>query len=167
MLILSNIFQSIRNSEYSVKKITVRQIRVWPVPFVNLGYFVFNCFWGLECFSDLVLRSAVIFKTYMQPTNWLETNCSFLLNEQARKQQALRPLLWRKANARDTSVNLYGGQVTLTTQLVEPNSLWLVCWNKTILGISKRLTLLAALRLYKSTTLKAETVSGWSGRHMF
>ena len=111
MLILSNIFQSIRNSEYSVKKINVRQIRVWPVPFVNLGYFVFNCFWGLECFSDLVLRSAVIFKTYMQPTNWLETNCSFLL--------------------------------------------------------SKRLTLLAALCLYKSTTLKAETVSGWSGRHMF
>ena len=60
-----------------LKIITVRQIRVWPVPFVNLGYFVFNCFWGLECFSDLVLRSAVIFKTYMQPTNWLETNCSF------------------------------------------------------------------------------------------
>ena len=51
--------------------------------------------------------------------------------------------------------------------LIKPSSLLLVCWNKTILDTSRRLTLLSALRPYMSTILKAETVSGWLGRHMF
>ena len=51
--------------------------------------------------------------------------------------------------------------------LIKPSSLLLVCWNKTILDTSRRLTLLSTLRPYMSTILKAETVSGWLGRHMF
>ena len=102
----------------------------------------------------------------MRLTHWAETNCSFLLNEQARKQQALIPSLWRRANARDISVRI-SIEVNSHYQLIKPSSLWLVCWNKTILEISKRLTLLFALRLYKSTILKAETVTGWLGRECF
>ena len=105
-------------------------------------------------------------QTNMRPTHWAETKCSFLLNEQARKQQALTPSLWRRTNAWDISVRI-SIEVNSHYQLIKPSSLWLVCWNKTILEISKRLTLLFALRLYKSTILKAETVTGWLGRECF
>ena len=72
-----------------------------------------------------------------------------------------------RSDERLTLKNLYGGQFTLSTQFIKPSSLWLVCWNKTILDISRRLTLLSALRPYKSTILKAQTVTGWLGRRMY
>ena len=72
-----------------------------------------------------------------------------------------------RSDERLTLKNLYGGQFTLSTQFIKPSSMWLVCWNKTILDISRRLTLLSALRPYKSTILKAQTVTGWLGRRMY
>ena len=72
-----------------------------------------------------------------------------------------------RSDERLTLKNLYGGQFTLSIQFIKPSSLWLVCWNKTILEISRRLTLLSAFRPYKSTILRAQTVTGWLGRRMY